>query len=231
MKIFILLIFALLMGCDSQQNEFHFSGEINSGNVVKIIAQLKYRKVLAIESAGGEEAAAMELGRFISNNKIDLAIDKFCLSACAIYLVPAAKTVRMRAGSIIAFSVVSGSIFKSLSPLVPPDERAAIEFYGNETTNYLSGIGRNSDLLDAAGVISAPVCVNVISHSIRSKITVWVPTPTDFVRFGIDVKGDVVMNVDDARSRLAKILRPDRLYSFVPWDGSKLGVGSVGVCT
>ena len=57
--------------------------------------------VLELNSGGGDALAAMEMGRLIHERRIELRVDGICMSACANYLLPAAK--RLSGSGLIGF--------------------------------------------------------------------------------------------------------------------------------
>ena len=58
--------------------------------------------LLRINSDGGEPLAAMSLGRFIRQQRLDLAIDTMCAGSCVLYVFPAALRKSNPANAVLA---------------------------------------------------------------------------------------------------------------------------------
>jgi len=60
-------------------------------------------KSIQITSSGGEVEAAIHLARWVFANKLDIIVEKYCLSSCANYVFPAGQHKTIRTGSVVAW--------------------------------------------------------------------------------------------------------------------------------
>jgi hypothetical protein len=60
-------------------------------------------KRLVITSGGGEVEAAIALGSWVFERRIDIEVPEYCLSSCANYVFPAGQHKRIGAGAIVAW--------------------------------------------------------------------------------------------------------------------------------
>ncbi|WP_238115878.1 hypothetical protein [Vibrio cincinnatiensis] len=114
-----ILSLALLSGCSSTPIIFMpehnvsvsgstliFDGPISGDSVLEALRVVRNSGVeiekLRITSPGGDVPSGIEFGYFIKENNLNVEVDKLCFSACANYVIPAAKTVMIRGGSLIA---------------------------------------------------------------------------------------------------------------------------------
>ncbi|MGL4207047.1 MAG: hypothetical protein ACRCRW_13130 [Aeromonadaceae bacterium] len=67
------------------------------------LVQGKKIKVLEVDSRGGDNEAAMALGYWLHDEKINLEVSRLCLGSCANYLFPAANKKLIAPGAIVAW--------------------------------------------------------------------------------------------------------------------------------
>ncbi len=60
-------------------------------------------RVLEVDSRGGDAEAAMALGYWIHQHKLNLEVTRLCLENCANYLFPAARNKLIQPGAIVAW--------------------------------------------------------------------------------------------------------------------------------
>ena len=81
-----------------------FSGCINDPIAERFIVEInKNPKDIIIQSTGGDALAAIRMAKAIYKNNSSLVIRGVCYSACANYLMPAAKNVVVEDGAIIGY--------------------------------------------------------------------------------------------------------------------------------
>ncbi|MDN3699928.1 hypothetical protein QWY96_01515 [Vibrio artabrorum] len=84
-----------------------FDGPISGNSVLEALRVVRNSGVeiekLRITSPGGDVPSGIELGYFIKENNLNVEVDKLCFSACANYVIPAAKTVIIKEGSLIGW--------------------------------------------------------------------------------------------------------------------------------
>ncbi|MCG9625544.1 hypothetical protein L1D34_11905 [Vibrio mediterranei] len=84
-----------------------FDGPISGDSVLEALRVVRNSganiEKIRITSPGGDVPSGIELGYFIKENNLDVEVDKLCFSACANYVIPAAKTVLIKKGSLIGW--------------------------------------------------------------------------------------------------------------------------------
>jgi len=81
-----------------------FSGCINEPIADRFIVEINNKpRVVLIQSTGGDALAAIRMAKAIYKNNSSLVIRDICYSACANYLMPAAKNVVVEDGAIIGY--------------------------------------------------------------------------------------------------------------------------------
>lgn len=83
----------------------YFTGEINQAANLKFFEAVKGKTVnrLVITSAGGEVAAAIALGQWVFEQKLDVEIPGYCFSSCANYVFPAGRKKIIHKGAVVAW--------------------------------------------------------------------------------------------------------------------------------
>ncbi|MGV1720380.1 hypothetical protein [Vibrio furnissii] len=115
-----LVSLAVFSGCKSTQIVFMpehnvsvsgrtliFDGPISGDSVLEALRVVRNSGAnidkIRITSPGGDVPSGIELGYFVKENNLDVEVDKLCFSACANYVIPAAKTVVIKDGSLIGW--------------------------------------------------------------------------------------------------------------------------------
>ena len=154
----IVSIFVFLQSCISTKREksayrqLSFTGSITENSVKDLTLKMqKPPRVdqLILNSGGGDELAALKLAKEISNHNIDVIVDGACISACAHFILPAARKVYIVEGSIIGFH---GNIFGWLELFFRTDQ--------NEYNNLLEESAAAAKFLNNTGAdIDVLFCV------------------------------------------------------------------------
>jgi len=77
------------------------SAENNAGFFARVAGQPV--RLLLIDSAGGDVAAAIDLADWVHARQLDIAVTGVCLSSCANYVFPAARQKEIRPGAVVAW--------------------------------------------------------------------------------------------------------------------------------
>ena len=115
----LLLAWSLLCaGCASRQSEpaasqsvdassgrARFIGHIDWDSVHRLQSLVKGKsiRILEVDSRGGNTEAAIALGYWIHQQKINLEVNRLCLGSCANYWFPAARKKLIQPGAIVAW--------------------------------------------------------------------------------------------------------------------------------
>lgn len=97
MKFKIFVLTALLAGCGnsavSKTNYAILTGRINERMLEEVSKNIGGLHSIIITSQGGDASSAMDLAKLIYDHKIHVRVEKYCLSACALYILPSANTL------------------------------------------------------------------------------------------------------------------------------------------
>jgi hypothetical protein len=69
--------------------------------VSECLAKNKTYRTLYVDLLGGDVAAALSIAKALDESGVEVVVDGRCFSACADYLLPAAKKVRLLPGSLV----------------------------------------------------------------------------------------------------------------------------------
>jgi hypothetical protein len=122
MKHWILCVCSLLAiaGCSTFPDKFtptaeariagdtlYYQGSIDAPHVLEAIRLARNNasqiSKLEIKSGGGDIDAGMEFGLWVHQQNLAVVIDDLCFSACANYIVPAARSVHLKSGAFVAW--------------------------------------------------------------------------------------------------------------------------------
>ncbi|HEX8534079.1 MAG TPA: hypothetical protein VF662_07920 [Allosphingosinicella sp.] len=177
------------------------SGTIDWEKSDEIVAQLRRgANQLTVSSYGGNERAAMAIGRIVVQRQVEVRVEGACMSACAQYiLLPASPRAIIEHGSVVGFHgsalALSGwsrryfaagepyrTIFRSSQPI-------------SAEADKLISNARHKALLIGSFKALAPVCVEALptlrDHSPRVRTTYqfWIPSRAQLDRAGIKFSG------------------------------------------
>ncbi|OGQ21515.1 MAG: hypothetical protein A3I05_03675 [Deltaproteobacteria bacterium RIFCSPLOWO2_02_FULL_44_10] len=82
-----------------------YIGTMSDENVQRLLKETEGQKIkkLIISSSGGETCSAIEFGFWVAKNKIDVDVERACLSSCANYVFPAAKKKKIYQHAVVAW--------------------------------------------------------------------------------------------------------------------------------
>ena len=117
-RLFSLICLSLLAGCatlpadpepqlsaNGSSGRARFYGPISWERVHRFQDLIKGKRIRVLEvvSRGGQSDAAMALGYWLHDEKINLEVNRLCLGSCANYLFPAAVRKLIAPGAIVAW--------------------------------------------------------------------------------------------------------------------------------
>ena len=78
---------------------------------------------LLIDSAGGEIVTGMEFGAWVFERRLDVVVDRACLSSCANYIFTAGKNKEIKPGAVVAWhgSAKQPGLLEQLHDIVEKD--------------------------------------------------------------------------------------------------------------
>lgn len=205
-------------------NELTFSGAITKRAVYELTAALDQRPSakLVINSYGGEEEAALELSRYIRQKRLDVDVVGVCMSACAQYVLPSARRVRITSGSFVAFHISSYAVHNWASrrnvqharqhALSSETERAAIQ-----TATLLADRRAALQMLETSLVAISPQCFRRGVHGrseLRTTAAFFVPTRIQLEKLGFVVPEDWPASLQDVARYSGKYIRNGVIFAF-----------------
>lgn len=136
----------------------NISGRIDHDFVEELKRASSSIEAVKINSQGGSTEAAMEMGKIIRDRNYKLIISKYCLSACAQWILPAARNVQIETGALVAMhqtATWSSNLLEKIDPkLVHVDGRRLREV----ELKYYEQIGVDSNLLLYPYGFKEPIC-------------------------------------------------------------------------
>lgn len=190
----VLLIATVLVGCTSAVGA---ARDLDGPTDDRMLAQVRAayeagERELTISSPGGRESTALSIAEFIEAKGITLVVDGMCTSACAQYLLVAAKRVTMRPGSVVAFHVNSFGLLAG-GYLAGRDTRISSEMTdtaARASRLYQRRKVETSLMTDATRAMNL-TCFRstATSERVEGAFDTWVP-PVSYLRFsGLRIGG------------------------------------------
>jgi hypothetical protein len=101
-----------------------YAGQITDQNVERFLDTVNGKEVsvLIISSNGGEINAGMKMGEWLFDNRVDVVVERMCMSSCANYVFTAGHRKTINRNSIVAWH---GSILQEFG-MSDEDVRAAM---------------------------------------------------------------------------------------------------------
>lgn len=88
-----------------RDEQIKYVGEMTDAGFAALERLTRGRKIqtLVVDSAGGEIVTSMDFGDWVANRKVDVVVERLCLSSCANYIFPAARTKVIQPGAVVAW--------------------------------------------------------------------------------------------------------------------------------
>lgn len=117
-------------------------------------------RVLRIDSTGGDARASIVIANLVHDRGLDLVVERICGSACAAYLLPAAKRARFEPGAMINLHHMPSPLMREIG-LAALSRSEAGASDATLPTRYSQGMNRLIDhqrsFYQAIGVAAAPM--------------------------------------------------------------------------
>jgi hypothetical protein len=86
-------------------DQVRYSGELTETGygTLRQLTDGRPIRTLVIHSAGGEITVGMDFGDWVYERRVDVVVEEVCLSSCANYVFPAAKTKVIARGAVVAW--------------------------------------------------------------------------------------------------------------------------------
>ena len=88
-----------------RDEQVKYVGEMTDAGFAALERLTRGRKIqtLVVDSAGGEIVTSMDFGDWVADRKVDVVVERLCLSSCANYIFPAARTKLIQRGAVVAW--------------------------------------------------------------------------------------------------------------------------------
>lgn len=88
-----------------KEHEVRYAGELTEAGFAALrqLTDRRALRTLVVNSAGGEITVGMDFGDWVYERRLDVLVDEMCLSSCANYIFPAARTKVIPRGAVVAW--------------------------------------------------------------------------------------------------------------------------------
>lgn len=142
------------------EKTIQFKGAINTESVKALLNQNSgKKKIILIDSEGGDASAGLMLGRYIVKNKLSVIVNKYCYSACANYVFLSASRKFLLPGGVLGFhgGITLGNFnFNNKTNTVFENAKRKIQFLSVENEKYFRLIGVNKNLITKSFELTKP---------------------------------------------------------------------------
>ena len=163
---------------------------------------------LFITSGGGDALAGIKIGEAIHERGVRVIVQKYCISACASYILPASPNAELDDGAIIGLHNTITSIY---SIAKAKDRSLAERLYGSGArleAKFYDELKINRILLTLPQYEVQPICMGVARDAAgkeievfgTSRVTFWVPSPQTLSHYGYRVKGRFSATKDELQA-------------------------------
>jgi hypothetical protein len=174
------------------------AGQIDASFVERLRASITpATTAITIESAGGDEARAIEAAELLLDKNVTVRVDKYCLSACSLYILAAAKRVEVSSGAIVGFHAPAVGTAQLLWAAAPgSDATKAIDVTARRSVALYQRAHKDPKLLVDAFFGADVDCLilgkdgeRIVSARVRNVVDVWTPERARLVAYGWTVDG------------------------------------------
>jgi hypothetical protein len=160
------------------------------------------QRTFVISSRGGRERDAIEISSVIERAQVSLVVEDACTSACALYLLPAARQVNIKSGALVAFHINSYGLLRmrGLDKKRLPN-LLEMEATANAARDMYMRRGLAVHIFEDATAVMRPICVIYHGTGARliSELDTWVPSRSYLRSAGYRVEGFWPKTADEAR--------------------------------
>ena len=217
---FLLVYIFTATACKKQSpSSYDFLGPITEKSVDEFIMRTKddHEFSFSVNSYGGDEAAALRMAFFLTNRHTSITVENVCMSACALYILPAAENVNIATNALVAFHPGSPALVEyyeskgmldRLSPRIIQNANRAVTLY--------AGKKLDTSLFSDTLATLEPLCVNDLGKpsEIRVKYSFWIPKKQYLQDKGYQVNGFWPENVAEVKKALTGRIKNGTSWYF-----------------
>lgn len=190
-----------LFGCAVNSN----SPQLIDQNFVDNLRSSDVSEIFDVNSGGGDPVYGEKASKYIIDKQMSIRLGRFCLSACAEYILPSAKTIIVAPETLIGFHQ-NPAMIRSFAVQSGYDEKP-ICHYGDEV-GYINALHRKNSngeypwetvlrkiVLIRTKFSESHTCVEV---GFKFQHEMWFPT-SEQIRdlFGVEFKGSICADNPD----------------------------------
>ena len=147
---------------NSEHGELIYSGQINEDLELLVQNHLDELKVLEITSFGGFSQVAKDITKALNERDVELIVSKYCISACAHYMVLPTKNVTVQPNSLIAFhhsDMSLGARFARTALMSKETYESEVKPITRSDIAFFKASGLNPHWLYLPDLFTGPICV------------------------------------------------------------------------
>ena len=212
-KRYLYFFSTFLVGCGNSSlpiaDHLVVTGRIDNAMVQDVAKHVDRVKYIVITSQGGDTSAALDLARIIYDNKINIRVEKYSLSACAQLIIPAANSVEFSGKPILGLhhSAVSIYDFAKLQK-VKINKKRSFKL-SNKEINLFKHMNKKIEILIQPIHYLNVLCFFEINGypAIGSKWAFFIPSPDTYERWaGKEYAGEFAYQEADVIESIKKYI-------------------------
>lgn len=186
---------------------------------------LKKAKLVVLQSEGGAVEAALTIAESLERLHLPVQISSYCISSCANYLAIIGHPLRVLPGAILGFHGAPPETYEAFYRLGYADfEKSVVDYNKEHGTSFVAEdeyrlrwrqaehlLLRQTALCKRRGVDEALLRAfsnklnnadDVDMELMRARSVLWVPSRTDFKRYGVEIGDYPIDDVPTLRRRV-----------------------------
>lgn len=208
-----------LEGCNPPQC-YRIEGEISRQHIEAVFSLRSDLELIVIDSPGGVATVGAALGLFVLDYDLSIIIDGMCASACAEYVLTAAKDVQVSSGSLILFhdsaEMIQAALRRrgrkdfSICSFKPLDVQRRIFKERNLRLEFYRDVEMRIGELEIETSVNENGCL--ILRGKKNELDFWIPNSSQIESLlGVQIDGILCADdVDVCRQRLIQLGRQKR---------------------
>ena len=191
-----------------QGHDLRYEGDVDQA-MLRYFTEIPENSTIYLTSAGGEEAIALDIADVIVRKSINIRASRFCLSACAQYLLVASERTTIEDGTFVSFhmnSFAAATFGLTSAQNIQNNAQRAAALYKRR--------GISLDLLTMPLRGIGPLCVNERQPSGSSAVASWIPSTAQLQEWGVKWGGYWPENSAETEALARNIYKPNTAIRF-----------------
>ena len=224
----------------------YLQGEVNQPAADRLIGLMDENvRALVVTSGGGDGLSAIRIGREVSRRRIEVVVNRACMSACAQFIFVAARQRYIQGQSLVVFHNTSSSMLRMIGADADPQARAHLTPVAEAEQAFYKDIGLPVSLLYQPQIEIGTSCYrysrdpsgNVKDVEFKSDYRGWIPDRSYMDNVGLGFQGWWPETKDEAASAFHDIFTINAPV-FLRYGGSLMlsemrmdeAYAAIGVC-